>query len=278
MTLTYTRKNKRFTADPIIIESEKTFRKMAKYNKFIIPLALVKIILVFLVLQLFFSSCEQDDLFYDSALYTDGPLFEIEASLGTSNFSFESGADNFVRAGDTLFLEIALESNILFDQISQSSITLSDPEYYSHFVITDKEGISYVPTFSSISGKVGTCSKGGLVASFGDDNKNGMLMTSEREDSSHLMVGFVFNNVGSYTFHFVNTPNSFLSEEGSVDIYYERNAKNPQIFKNAYAVYLFQLGSRDQNYADDGDALKTDILYEAEYDQAIIDFTVLEKN
>lgn len=279
VTLTFTRNNKQYASDSIFMGLCKIFRKMSKFNKFIIPLALVKIILAFLVLQLFFSSCEQEEIFYDSDIYTDGPLFEIEASLATRNSSFESlSEDNYMEAGDTLFLQIALESNTLYDEISKSLVTLSDPEFYSQFVITDKDGSSYIPSYFVLSGEVDDSSDGVFSASFKDESSNENWVNKDHEYATHLKLGFVLNMAGSYTFHFINTPNSFLQADGAVDIYYERNPADASDFLSAYAVYVFQLGTRTQDYGRDDITIEPKILYEAEYDQAIIDFTVIEKN
>lgn len=269
VTLTYTKNNKQYAPNSILMGLDKIYIKMSKFNKFIIPLALVKIILAFLVLQLFFSSCEQEEIFYDSDIYTKGPVFEIEANLTTGDMNFESAGEvNLMEVGDTLFLEIILESNTLYDEISKSNITLLDPEYHTQFVITDKDGLSYTPSLFALSGDVIGSSEGVFSASFGGANEN----------ITHLKLGFVLNMANSYTFHFINTPNSFLKEEGAVDIYYDKNTVDNKDFKSAYAVYMFQLGARTQNYVRDDNNLDSEILYEAEYDQAIIDFTVIEKN
>lgn len=257
---------------------DKIMKKMSRLHKFIVPLALVKIILVFLVLQLFFSSCENEDYFYDSAIFTEGPLFEIQARLGPQTSSFNVGrTDNFIEVGDTLYLEIEVASNTLFDQISKTDITLSNSEFHSQFVITNSEGESFKPTYFKVSGRVDHYAEGVFHTAFGNINANTALMSPVRGDAFRLYLGFVFPSAASYTFHFINTPNSFLNEEGSVDIYYEKDTQNAKDFRSAYAVYLFQLGSRNQDYDSDGDDLKTHILSEAEYDQAIIDFTVIAK-
>lgn len=263
----------------IHIGSQKIYRKMSKFNKFIIPLALVKIALVFLVLQLFFSSCEKEDILYGSDLFTEGPVFEIEAQLGNDATVFETGAeDNGVNAGDTLYLDIALETNTLFDEISQSHITLSNPEYHSQFTFLDADGNAVFPHYFVVSGTIDNTTTELYNASYGTETPYDLLMSPVGASLDRLKVGFVFNTTGSYTFHFWNTPSSFTSE-GSIDIYYDRNPEAPKDVKKAYAVYMFDLDKeRTQDYNLDGEEHKTEILHNSEFDQAIIDFTVIANN
>lgn len=276
--LTYTKDTKHNTSDALSELSDKLFRKMTKFNKFIIPLALVKIILVFVVLQLFFSSCEQDAFLYRSDLYTEGPLFEIEASLGTNVMSFESNKEgNAMIAGDTVYLEIALESTTLYDEIAMVEIPLQSPEFHCHFIITDADGAPVFPPYFEVSGDVDSVSNEAFFASFGESAPEDILMSPSRGGAINLKIGFVIEASQAYTFHFVNTPNNFTSA-GGVDILYNRNPENAKDVEKAYAVYLFDLGHRSEDYANTGASFKQDILSDAGVDQAIIDFTVTEKN
>lgn len=252
---------------------------MSKFNKYILPLALVKIILAFLVLQLFFSSCEKEDILYDSGLFSEGPVFEIEAQLGNEKILFATDAqDNGINLGDTLYLVITLESNKHFDQISQSEVALSNPEYHSQFVFVDEEGKAVFPDYFVESGRMDDVSDEFFITSFGKESPVDVLMSPVGGSIVRLKVGFIFSKVGSYTFHFQNTPNKYISD-GSVDIYYNRNVENPKDVKKAYAVYLFDLDlGKTQNYNLDGDTRKTEILHCAEFDQAIVDFAVIPNN
>lgn len=276
MTLTYTRRNIIQLVDSVHAGYQKIFRKMSKFNKYIIPLALIKIALAFLVLQLFFSSCEKDDILYGSDLFTEGPVFEIEAQFGNETTSFETGAEgNGINVGDTLFLEISLESNTHYDQISQTEVTLSDPEYHSQFVFTDAEGNAVFPDYLILSGRIDNVTDEFFVASYGEETPTDLLMSSEGGPFIILKIGFIFNEEGSFTLNFLNTPNNF-NADGSVDIYYDRNPEDSKDVKEAYAVYLFDIQQeRTQNYNLDGDEHNTVILHNAEFDQAIIDFTVI---
>lgn len=262
--------------DSIVIGSHKLFRKMSKFNKFIIPLALVKIALVFLVLQLFFSSCEKEDILYGSDLFTEGPVFEIEAQLGNDVVSFETGKDdNGINVGDTLFLDITMESNTLYDELSETYVNLTNPEYHSQFVILDAEGNPVFPAYFTEAGKIDNMTSELYNASFGEITPSGMLMSPVGGSLDRLKIGFVFNTSGAYTFHFLNTPSN-LTSSGTVDIYYDRNLEDAKEFKKAYAVYLFDTHELSQDYDLDGEVAKSDILTNAGADQAIIDFTVID--
>lgn len=246
---------------------------MSKFNKFIIPLALVKIFLAFLVLQIFFGSCEKNDILYGSDLYTEGPLFEIQASLGNDIVQFESGSEaNGIEKGDTLYLEIVMESNTLFDEISGTNVLMKSPLYSCQFVILDANGIPVFPEFIEESGGIGSTTEHLFNASFGYVESEDMLASLPR-----LMIGFVFDVAGAYTFHFINIPND-MNSSGGVDILYDRNSDDEENVKKAYAVYLFDLDSRSRDYGSSDDSFKSDVLLYADVDQAIIDFTVIEKN
>ena len=287
MTLTFTRRNKQNTLDSLIGEPATIFRKMSKFNKFIIPLALVKIVLAFLVLQLFFSSCENEDYLYGSDVYTEGPVFEILASLGNENIQLETGVQinstavgdtaNIIKVGDTLYLEIMLESSTLFDELSKSLISMNNPEYHAQFIISDALGNAVFPDFFEVSGNVDSTTEELFNASFGNTTPANILKSPMQSTSTRLKLGFVFDNAGSYTFYFVNTPNN-LNSGGNVDIFYDRNPDNAKDVKQAYALYLFDLDARIRSYGSNDDSFKSDVLPVADIDQAIIDFIVIERN
>ncbi len=230
-------------------------------HKLILPIILIKIALAMLVLQLFFSSCSDDELLSTSSIFSEGPVFEIEATLTSDTEVFDYETTNVISSGDTLFLSITIEDNTLLDQISGTDYTLSDPEFNTQFAIVDAEGNNYFPEVVLKSGNLGNTTTELCNASF---NYN--------KDLS-LNLGFVFNKTGDYTFYFINTPSAFI-ESGTVDIYYD-NKKS-----KAYAVYLFDFNERSVDYgSSDNDAnYMQNILYKAGSDQAIMDFTVIEEN
>jgi len=276
VTLTFTRRNKPYTSDHLDRWSVNIFNKMPKVRKFIIPIALIKIFLVFVVMHLFFSSCE-DDVLYDSDIYTDGPLFEVEATLGNEKLNFLSESEsNIITVGDTIFLEIAVDDNTLFDQISQSDITLNSAEFYTQFCITDAEGQSIFPSYYALDGNIDSLGATSFYAYFDDNLSVDTTSNTLAESYARLQIAFVFDKADSYTFHFINTPNA-STYTGSVDIYYHSSSLANSEMKSAYAVYLFDSSEKTLGYAPDEESDIANVLLYAGIDQAIIDFTVIEQ-
>lgn len=250
-------------------------------KKYIIPIALIKITLFFVILQLFFTSCESEEIINSNSRYTEGPLFEIEASLVCNSDTFEIEANNIIKTGDTLYLTIGLTNTTLYDQISTEEVTLSSPVFNSQIAISDSEGNTYCPRTFEVSGQIDSLRLGVYSASFG-------AIETQVEKSSvvlRLKLGFIIKKAGDYTFYFINTPNNFTSE-GSTDIYYNQSSIDEKDYSVAYAVYLFDLeegsvdyGQNEENDAEDTDNnYKTDILKLAGADQAIMEFTVIEED
>ncbi len=231
---------------------------MPKFNKFIIPLALAKIVLAFLILQLFFSSCSADeDVLHTNDYYTKGPVFEIEAGFG--------GDEKGFAAGDTVYLEIEPGSKALFDELSGSNINLASPQFRTQFAIINTDNEFVYPDLHLVAGQIMEKNEGYHYASF----------EASKDSRAFLRIGFIFEQPGDYTFYFANIPNSFY--EGGTDIYYDFNAEDKSNFKEAYAVYLFDLeGGRTLDYTADNNAKRKELLNSAGSDQAIKDFTIVK--
>ena len=112
-------------------------KKMKANKKYIIPLALLKLVLFYLVLQFFFSSCESEDLYYSGELYSEGALVEIPATFGIE--------DQVYTVGDTIFLEIALENTNLENQLTGNTVNLADALFNVQFGFADEEGNACKP-------------------------------------------------------------------------------------------------------------------------------------
>lgn len=240
---------------------------MAKFNRFILPLALAKIFLVFLVLHFFFSSCSDDELSYSSDLYSDGPVLEIQASFGEGETLFH--------VGDTIYLDIALESLSLMDQLTGAEVVLSSAEFHTSFAFVNAEDEYVQPKSVIVMGEVDDVSESLYNVSFTNVTPSGLLMGSG--SLPRLKIGFVFDEAGSYSFYFENTPNSYRN--GKVDVYYDRNPDNEKEVEKAYAIYLFDLDEATHNYVDTyNTAFRLDILHSAGSDQSIVDFTIVNNN
>lgn len=240
---------------------------MAKFNRFILPLALAKIILVFLVLHFFFSSCSDDALSYSADLYSDGPVLEIQATFGEGEVVF--------RVGDTIYLDIALESLSMMDQITEAEVVLNSAEFYTAFAFANADDEHVLPRSVVVSGEIEEVLDMQFNASFNNITPSGLLMGSSRLPK--LKIGFVFDEAGSYSFYFENTPNSYRN--GEVDVYYDRDSENEKDVEKAYAIYLFDLDEATHNYADAYNTdFRLDMLYSAGSDQSIVDFTIVNDN
>jgi len=236
---------------------------MEKQPKYIIPIALIKIVLIFLVMQLFFSSCEEGDILYSSETFAEGPVFEIPVSFGADNSVFNTG--------DTILLEIVIESSSLEDEISGDQISVSQASFEAHFKFCDAEGQSYYPTSFLFSGQSLGLEDGAYVAYFGNSLSKGAVLSSTGNSSFLTFeAGYVFNTPGEYTLYFINTPNAYVSE-GETDILLSEEDDSW-----AYAVYLFDLGETSDDYATEDDEIKWDILQQASFEQAIKDFIIID--
>ncbi len=242
----------------------KAHKKMKTSGKYFIPIALVKILFVYLILQLFFSSCESEELFYDGDLYSDGALVEIPASFG------EEGQGYTV--GDTILLEIAIDSIAFVNELTHNIINLNNAAFTASFAFTNNVGKAVIPSqvlsygFSEIQ-EVDSS----YIANFGYTRNKSLVMNNVGGALPFLKLGFVFKEPGDYTVYFINTPNNFI-DEGDVDIFYNYSSDNDSEADKAYAVYLFDVGDKTTDY--DG---INEVLDYAGYDQAIIDFKVVKE-
>lgn len=232
-------------------------------RKYIIPIAIAKLLLAFLVLHLFFSSCESEDLYYKASLYTEGPLVEVPASFGYG--------DQIYAAGDTIALEILIDHFNLVDAISGSDVLLSNPTFYCNFCFVNSEGERLEPQqMHLVAGDVRVSAEKEYMTTFGYQlTNNSRLMNSVGSDLPYLKIEFVFDRPGDYVLYFMNVPNH-TNTEGDVDIYY--NYVDGLAESQAYAVYYFdkQLEQR-HNLAEE---VRSEILDWCESEQASIDFTI----
>lgn len=240
--------------------------------KYLIPIALIKILFVFLILQLFCTSCESDSSLYSSDLYREGPLVEILTQLG----DFSTDSTNIAHVGDTIYLNITIESDVFFDEITKSQVVIDNGEYLTQFSILNGSG-KYV--FPNVVVESGQCQYPGNTdyynARFGNTETK---KNTPSIDRPRLRLGFIFNEPGEYIFHYNNPPNIVDSEEDT-NIYYGQPSENADDTKRAYAIYLFDLGENTLNYGvwEDDEEYKRSILSQAVYDQAIIEFSLIKK-
>lgn len=240
----------------------KVYRKMKR--KYIIPIALAKLLLAFLVLHLFFTSCESDDLYYEASIYNDGALLEIPATFGRG--------DQIYSKGDTIALEIFVSELNLTDAITGGDVLLASPTFYSNFCIVNKDGERVKPAkVNLIAGEVEFSSDSDFVASFGyQAEKNSRLLNNVGSDLPYFKVEFVFDVPGDYVIYFMNVPNHMYDIEGGVDIYY--NYVEGEAQSQAYAVYYFE-NSQEQSHNLDN-KVRQGILDWSDREQASIDFTI----
>lgn len=240
-------------------------------RKYILPIALVKIAFVYLILQLFFSSCSDDSLMYDSSIYTDGPLVEIAATFGNSF--------NAYNAQDTIYLDISIDSSVFYDEVHMTDVILNNALYTAKFTFINSNDSVVFPTMILEKGQVEKVSDSYYFAQFGyTDQESTLYKASQVYSKAYLRVGFVFDKPDSYVLYFHNTPNN-LNASGEVDIYY--NIQDDE-YDGAYAIYLFDTNaSKTPNYNDDipyfEESKSADLLMYAAFDQAINEFTIIEE-
>ncbi len=222
---------------------------MTKVRKYIFPIILIKVLLVFLVLQLFFTSCSKDDM-YCGDLYSEGPVFELQSSFGGTKKVFE--------IGDTVYLEIHIHDSVLRDEILKEYMPVTNATFNVRFAIKDKEGNMVFPK---------TILKSGQSINKEENYFYGQFNVSDTLPSCYKL-GFVFDEPGDYSFYYINTPNQFCAD-GGIDITTSNDI-------SAYAVYLFEDGSKTIEYAKDENQVKIDILDQAGFDQSIKDFTIFD--
>ncbi len=237
---------------------------MIRIKKYIFPLALVKILLFFLVLQLFFTSCEEDSMFYYDNLYSNGALFEIPVSFGDDKEVFN--------VGDTVYLEIIIENTSLYDQISQEMITVSDAVYEARFAFLDEMYNDVFPGTIILEANGLRKTDNYFSATFGHYfAQNSLLTSTPEEDVISFKAGFVFNTAGDYTLYFHNTPNQYISEGESDISYTNTDGKDTE----ASAIYLFDMDNKTNNYIPGEDA-EINPLDWAAFDQGIKEFKIID--
>lgn len=247
---------------------------MLANKKYIIPLAIVKIALVYLILQLFFTSCSDEDILYDRSFYSEGPLVEIHATFGN-----DLDAYNLM---DTVTFDISIDSPVFEDKLTYNEVVLNNALYNIKFYILNEAGEAVNPLMILEKGSLVNSDDGYYMGEFGTIDDGELLSKSNTTYSkAYLRAGFVFDTPGRYTLYFENTPNG-LNSNGDVDIYYDENASDSTDVKVAYAFFLFDLDSeKSMNYDNVKDSeedymLKNEILTTAGWDQAIKDFTIIE--
>lgn len=237
---------------------------MAKFNRFIIPLALTKILLVFLVMHLFFASCSDDELYYSSDLYTDGAVVEMQACFG-------EGKGGFL-VGDTIYLQIAPSSFSMKDQLSDDEVKLRNAKFEVAFAFANADDGREYPKLIVESGKLEAALDTNYEMSFSN------IDTTEASDNeAKLRVGVVFAKAGNYSLYFINTPNTH--KDGGVNVHYNYDFDAKEFKKHAYAKYFFDLDDKSRDYADGFDTdFRLEMLYCADFNEGIMDFTIVESN
>ena len=233
-------------------------------RKYIIPVAIVKLLLALLILHLFFSSCESDDIFYEASVYTEGPLLEVPASFGRG--------DQIYSRGDTIVLEIRLNDLNVKDAISGDDVMLNNPTFNCEFCFIDKDGV-VVPAKQTnvISGQLEDTSEGNYKAVFGyRPSADSRYMSTVNGDLPYLRLEFIFDIPGDYVLYFLNTPNHAYDGMGGVDVFYNYVDGEPE--SQAYAVYYFE-ERPEQNHSLEHDVRYT-VLNWSEREEASIDFTI----
>ena len=218
---------------------------ITKTIKYFISIAIIKILLAFLVLQIFFTSCES---LYDSGVYSGGSIVEIPATFGDKQ--------NVFGVSDTAYLEINLNDLYIKNELLKRNIDVSNSTFNVRIAFKNDSGNIVYPEYFLSEGKNISIDGESYWGSF----------TSLDTVPVNFKAGFIFDEPGNYTAYFINTPNIFVSE-GNTDITSEDEL-------NTYAVYLFDMGRKTIDYALDKKEYKVEILNQASFDQAIKDFIV----
>ena len=218
---------------------------ISKTTKYFISIAIIKILLAYLVMQIFFTSCES---FYDNDVYSEGPIVEIPATFGTDRDVFG--------VGDTVYLDINIDDLNIKNELLKGNINVSNSTFNVRIAFKSDSGDIVYPEYFLSEGKNISIDGESYWGTF----------TSLDTVPVNFRAGFIFKKSGKYIAYFVNTPNTFVSE-GSTDIIFNNEL-------SAYAIYLFNTGKKTIDYALDKKEYNVEILNQASFDQAIKDFTV----
>lgn len=242
----------------------KAHKNMNKNRKYFIYIALAKTLFVYLILQLFFSSCDSDELFYDGDLYSDGALIQVPVSFGDEGQGYT--------VGDTIMFEIALDSLSFVNELTDEIVDLNNANFSVSFAFANKEGEAIIPSHVLSYGFDPSQEvDSSYIVHFWTLSNKSLVMNDMGLALSSLKLGFVFNTPGDYTLYLINTPNNTI-EEGRVDVSYNVSSDNDSEVKQAYAIYLFDVSYKPTVYKGNIPAF-----YYAGYNEAIVDFKVVKE-